>query len=150
MLFKVTARAKEATGAPGKVLSEDTYKVQTVLMGFHREFGASVIFARGLGSGTQEREWKPNVAAHVQWLYRFRDESGWHKTWNAIEPGMGVHLASLDQGNQDIEFGLGGNVSLFQGLITGGVGFNLSNNERPYVFVGLSLLNALQKAKELR
>jgi hypothetical protein len=63
---------------------------------------------------------------------------------------MGVHLASLDQGNQDIEFGLGGNVSLFQGLIMGGVGFNLSNNERPYVFVGLSLLNALQKAKELR
>jgi hypothetical protein len=151
MMIKVRASEKGTNDLPGKTLSDESYKVETVLMGFHREFGASVIFARGLRGAATEREWKPNVAAHVHWFYRYRKETGcWRKCWNAVNPGLGLHLASLDQGDDAVEFGAGLNASFFDGLITGGAGFNLNNHEHPYVFVGLSLLDMLEKAKKLK
>jgi hypothetical protein len=151
MMIKVRYREKGTNDTPGKTVGDESYKVQTVLMGFHREFGASVIFARGLRGDAIEREWKPNVAAHVHWFYRYREErNGWRKCWNAVNPGLGLHLASLDQGDDAVEFGTGLNVSFFDGLVTGGAGFNLSNHEHPYVFVGLSLLDMLEKAKKLK
>jgi hypothetical protein len=152
MLLQVSYRRAGTNGAPAVLLSEDAYKLNTVLMGFHREFGASVIFARGLRGDGYEQQWKPNVAAHVHWFYRYRDDSGaWRKTWNFLNPGLGLHMASLDQNPDDgIEIGMGVNMSLLDGVIVGGVGFNLTNDQRPYAFVGLSLLDLLESAKKLK
>jgi hypothetical protein len=149
MMVKVSYRQRATNGAPASLLSEDTYKVDAVLMGFHREFGASVIFARGLRDG--EEEWRPNVAAHVHWFYRYRKESGaWRKSWNFVNPGLGLHMASLDQGDDSVEIGMGVNASFFDGVVVGGLGFNLTNDQHPYAFVGLSLLDLLESAKKLK
>jgi hypothetical protein len=146
---KVGYREKGATNATMKTFEDGDYNVVARLMGFHREFGASVMFARGLRNG--EEEWKPNVAAHVHWFYRYRKESGaWRKSWNFVNPGLGFHLASLDQGDDSVEIGMGVNASFFDGVVVGGVGFNLTNDQHPYAFVGLSLLDLLESAKKLK
>ena len=148
---KVRYRERSTNGVPGKIIGEESYKVDAVLMGLHRKIDASLIFARGLRGDSTERQWKPNVAATVHWHYRYRnEEGGWHRTWNAVNPGLGLHLASLDQGPDSVEFGTGLNVSLWDGLITGGYGFNLNNHEHPYVFMGLNLLETLDRAKKLK
>ena len=61
-----------------------------------------------------------------------------------------VHIASLDQGDDSIEFGMGFNASLFGGFVTAGVGWNLSSvDDREYYFVGIDLLTVLQGAKDV-
>lgn len=120
-------------------------------MGFHRKFDATLMFARGLRGDDEAREWKPNVAATVHWHYRSRkEENCFQKFWNTVNPGLGFHLASLDQGDENIEFGLGASLSLFDGLLSGGFGYNLSNDEHPYVYVGINLLETLNQAKKLK
>ena len=149
--LKVRYRERGTNGAPGKIIGEENYKVDAVLMGLHRKIDASLIFARGLRGDATERQWKPNVAATVHWHYRYRNEEGrWHRAWNAVNPGLGLHLASLNQGSDSVEFGSGLNLSLWDGLITGGYGFNLNNHEHPYVFMGLNLLETLDRAKKLK
>lgn len=148
VLVRVLQRDKTTNGASGAPVSTD-YKFDTVLMGFHRKIDATLMFARGLQGDDEAREWKPNVAATVHWHYRYRDETGCRKWWNGINPGIGFHLASLDQGDENIEFGLGANLSLFDGLLSGGFGYNLSN-EDPYVYVGINLLETLNKAKQVK
>ncbi|MBI3879800.1 MAG: hypothetical protein HY301_07010 [Verrucomicrobia bacterium] len=145
---RVRYRAPGTNGVPGRVISDEDYKVETVLMGLHRKFDASVIFARGLRGNAAEHQWKPSVAATVTWHYRnrFEDTFG-QRAWNWLNPGFGLHLASLNQGPDSVEFGAGVNVSLWDGVLQGGYGYNLSNHEHPYVFFGLGLLQTLEKAK---
>lgn len=151
MMLKVTYRERGTNGVPGRVISVDDYRVETVLMGIHRKIDASLIFARGLKGGRAEEQWKPNVAALVNWHYRIReDETRRARAWNFVNPGLGLHLASLDQGTDSVEFGTGVNLSLFDGLLTGGYGINLNNHEHPYVFFGIGLLEVLDKAKQLK
>lgn len=148
MLVRIAYRQKTATGAPGPLLATESYKLETDLMGFHRKYGAAVIFARGTGSTPAERQWKPSVSANVHWFYRRRDPEGAWKLWNAINPGLGVHVATLNQGTDAIEFGVGPSLSLFDGLITGAIGRNLSNDQRTYYALGLSLFDTLEQVKK--
>lgn len=147
--LKIKYRERGPDGKPGASLPDETYKMKATLMGLHRKFGASLIYARGLRGDAEEQQWKPNVAATVHWFYRYRDvgDNVWKRGWNYVNPGFGIHLASLDQGEESVEFGTGANLSLFDNLINGGIGVNLNNDERPYVYFGLSLLEALNKAK---
>jgi hypothetical protein len=145
VLIKISSRTLVTKESPAKLLNEDTYKMTAVLMNFHREFGASLIFARGFNVQGSANDWKPCVAAHVNWFCHFRDGG---KVWNAIEPGFGFHLASLDQGVQNVEFGVGVNITLLQQILTGGIGYNLFNSN-PYFFIGLSLFDLLDQAKKI-
>ena len=155
MKVKVSYREPSTNGTPGRLIASDDYKIDAVLMGLHRKFDASLMFARGLRGDDAEQDWKPNVAATVAWHYRIRQEpdrqlSFSAQTWNWLNPGLGLHMASLDQGSDSVEFGVGVNLSLWDGVLQGGYGFNLNNDERPYVFIGLGLLQTLEKAKELK
>lgn len=148
--LRVSYRKPAADGS-GRLISTDDYKVETALMGLHRVFDAGLIFARGLKGGAAERQWKPNVAASVTWHYRNRlEDTNWQRSWNWLDPGFGLHLASLDQGADSVELGIGPSVSFWNGLVQVGAGFNINNREHPYVFFGIGLLEALEKAKKLR
>jgi hypothetical protein len=59
---------------------------------------------------------------------------------------VGLHVASLDQGSDNVEIGMGASFSLWGGFLVGGYGHNLSTN-RQYVYVGLNLLDVLNKVK---
>ena len=89
---------------------------------------------------------RPNVAALMTWHYKERRPYGLGHLWNFLDPGIGIHVASLDQGADTVEFGFGGQVALWGGLAVFGYGYNVSvssNNE--YYFVGIGLTEMLSK-----
>jgi hypothetical protein len=127
-----------------RVLYQETYGMKAALMGIHRELFSAVIFGRAL-SGTEEaKRWKLNVAGVFDWHYTIREARGAGKFWNWLNMGLGIHLASLDQGDDNIEFGVGGNITFWGGLVSGGYGRNLSV-DRAYVFVGVNLFEVLNR-----
>ena len=144
--FRVTA-TNEATGVE---LEPVVYESEVGLMGFHGKPAVHFILARALSGPSSATQWKPNVAAAVEWHYTIRrPQDRWGKTWNWLYPGMGIHLASLDQGTDSVELGAGAIVSLWDGLLTGGFGYNFSNNsDHKYVFVGINLLSVLEQGKK--
>ena len=148
---RITIKVKMANAAPegqGSSSSIETvnYKNEAVLTGFHRQIGVDLIFARGFGSD-DARKWRPNIAARGEWHYLIRDpQADWQKLWNWLDLGLGVHAASLNQGPQNIQVGLGGNLSLWSNFVSVGYGHNLITN-RQYVFIGLNLLSVLNKAQ---
>jgi hypothetical protein len=147
----ITLKVKLAPMKPdgtslGPATESLNYKTEVVLTGLHRRIGADLIFARGFGSG-DARKWQPNVAARGEWHYLIRDPDGnWQKLWNWLDPGLGLHAASLNQGPESVEIGFGGNLSLWNNFVSLGYGHNLSTH-RQYVFIGLNLLNVLNTAK---
>ena len=147
----VTVKVKlTSVGADGSQVGPTAeslnYRTEAVLTGLHRRIGADLIFARGFGSD-DARKWRPNVAARGEWHYLIREPNGrWEAFWNWLDPGLGLHAASLNQGPESIQVGLGGNLSLWNNFVSVGYGHNLSVN-RQYVFVGINLLNVLNKAK---
>jgi hypothetical protein len=137
----------------GELLEEMQVETRAVLTGFHRRIGGKLIFARADTGPGDAQDWKPNVAAVASWHYRFRnvddDKAKWF--WNATDLAWGVHVASLDQADDSAEVGLGINVSLFDDLVTGGFGWNLSSDDGAgeYFFVGIDLLDVLRSAGTL-
>jgi hypothetical protein len=146
----VTLRVSATNEATGEEIQPVIYETKVELMGLHGKPAVHLIFVRALSGSSEATQWKPNVAAAVAWHYTIRaPEGAWDKTWNWLYPGVGIHLASLDQGNDSVELGAGGIVSLWDGLLTGGYGYNFSDNpEHQYVFVGVNLLNLLQQGKK--
>jgi len=160
--IKVRFKEKDTDKRKGKNIDEATYVTEVTLTGLHRIISADLIFASALSGDESARKWKPNVAALVNWHYTFRsnepskkeaktppvDPSSGNelrKFWNWLDLGAGIHLASLSQGNEAVQFGVGGNISLWGGLVHGGYGYNLSTNG-PYVFIGISLFDVLNRA----
>ncbi len=132
----------------GPALHETTYRLDARLMGGHREFSSAVIFVRAVNGSAEQRKWKPNVAALVSWHHYFRNpQSSFRRSWNAFDPALGLHLANLDQTEDNIEFGLGVNLTLWHGLLSGGYGYNLSRDTQgTYWFVGLNLFDVLSRS----
>jgi hypothetical protein len=137
-----------AKNTPGPVLHETNYRLDAVLMGGHREVSSAVIFARAVTGNADQRKWKPNVAALVSWHHYFREpKSGFTRAWNAFDPALGLHLANLDQSDDNVEFGLGLNLTLWRGLFSGGYGYNMSREaDGSYWFVGLNLFDILSRS----
>lgn len=137
---------------PGNEVEEVSFRTTTTLTGLHRKIGAKLIFARAYSSEEEDAEtWQPNVAAMADWHYYFRDPEGdFETTWNVIDPAIGLHAASLDQADDSVEVGLGLNLSVFEGFLSGGVGWNLSaDRDQLYYFVGLDLVELLQAGQGL-
>lgn len=145
---KVTYR-----NATGDAPAPEQFMVLATQFGLYRKIDASLVFARPLeeptpGSG---KRWRPNAAATAHWFYRWRPAPdgalvGGKRAWNFVNPGLGVHAASLAQGDDSVEVGLGVNISLLDGMLSGGYGWNLST-EKPYVYVGIGLLEVLDRAR---
>jgi len=145
----VSIRVRATNEATGELVEPVLYETEVGLMGLHGKPAVHFIMARALSGPAQATQWKPNVAAAVEWHYTKRDPHAWGKTWNWLYPGVGIHLASLDQGDDSVELGAGGIISLWDGLLTGGFGYNFSNNsDHEYVFVGVNLLSLLQQGKK--
>ena len=133
----------------GRLFFERSHYGRIVLVGMHRKFSGELIFARAVSGSADAREWKPNVAAAVNWYYFVRDPEGCETFWNWLSPGFGIHVASLDQGDQNVEVGVGGNLVFWDGLLTVGGGYNLSaSDDNEYLYIGIGLIEALQKAKQ--
>jgi hypothetical protein len=70
--------------------------------------------------------------------------SGGDRIWNRLYPGWSIHVASLDQDDDEsVELGLGVNASLWGGLPFGGVGYNLNADSDEYFFLGTDLFKIL-------
>lgn len=153
IIVKVMFRAKENEGLKG-IEHIESYYLELEKLDVYTSVSASLIFARALTGTEEATQWAPNVAAMVNWHYRNREPIDGRKlnkrdeVWNWLDPGGGVHLASLDQGDDTVEFGVGVNLSLWNGLLNTGYGYNLSLPEdRDYFFVGLNLLHLLDVAR---
>ena len=125
-----------------------TFEGEAVLTGWHRRYSGDVIFARAR-SGPGSDAYKPNAAISLEWHYFDRlKQNGF---WNGLDPGFGFHAANLDQDpDQTVELGAGVNVSLWNGLIRIGYGYNLSVKEdRPYFWIGFGLFGMLNRLNDL-
>lgn len=140
--------ARNVEKEKGRVL--ETWEADVERFGFYARVSPQLIFARADSGSDDARSWKPNAAALADLHHRFRFPSRAGELWNAIDPALGVHLASLDQDDDTVEFGLGVNLSFFGGFVTAGYGQNLARDgNRGYYFVGIGLLNVLQEAQKL-
>jgi hypothetical protein len=145
----VTMKLRATNAITGELVGSDTYQDEIDLMGLHGKPAVHLIFARALSGPSEATQWKANVAAAIEWHYTIRKpQTTLSKTWNWLYPGAGIHLASLNQGSDSFEIGAGGDVSFWDGLLTGGFGYNFSV-KREYVWVGVNLLSALNQAKNV-
>ncbi len=129
-----------------RTLHEENFKSTTKLTGFHRTISGELIFARAETGTADAKSWKPNVAAVANWQYYLRDPTPAGEFWNGLGLGVGGHVAGLDQGDDSVELGLGFNVSMFNGFVTAGYGWNLSvDRNREYYFVGLDLIKTFNE-----
>ena len=121
------------------------FRVEAGLTGLHPLFGSGLIFARGIKGSENARTWKTNVMAQVNWFNSIRAPGKFGTFWNWLGMGAGLHLASLDMGQDSVEFGLGGNITLWRGLLSVGYGKNLnvSTDVAEYKFVALDLFHVL-------
>ena len=64
---------------------------------------------------------------------------------NWLDPGLGIHAASVNlDPDQSAEFGLGGQLYLWDGFFFAGLGWDLSVSEdRGYFYLGTNLLKLL-------
>lgn len=128
-----------------------TFNARMVQIGIYSKIGGNLIYARAdSGPGTAQT-WKPNAAASLEWHYRtIYADSGGEKLWNWLDPGFGVHIASLDQiEDQATELGIGLNASIWGGFLQGGVGYNLNaSKDHVYYYFGIDLLKVLADTDE--
>lgn len=118
---------------------ETAYVVDVERLGWYRDDAVIPTLSRGDTTGDAgSTDWKLNFAATGTWSYY----TGKQDFWSWMQMGAGVHLASLDQSDdEDIELGIGVHVSLWEGLLVGGVGANLMvDSDRTYYFIGGDLL----------
>lgn len=129
-------------------LLSSKYENDIGFIGLHGKPAVHLIFVRSLSGSDEATSWKASVAAGVEYHYTFREpETNWRKLWNWLDPGAGVHVASLDQGPDSFEVGTGGTFSLKDGLLSTGLGYNFSI-KREYIWIGVDLLTLLNETKK--
>jgi len=147
----VTFHRVDETGAKQDVAHSERFDTEAQLMGLHRRIGAQLIFARAARGTPEATEWRPNVAIGGEYHYRIREPNDVGAVWNFLDLGLGLHAASLDQGDENVEFGLGLQASVFGGLITGGYGWNLSvSDDREYFYIGIDLFDLLLQGSKVQ
>jgi hypothetical protein len=125
------------------------YSGEAVLTHWHRRYSGDLIFARAV-EGVGSENFKTNVAVSLEWHYFSREKP--RGFWNGLDPGVGLHAASLNQDpDESAEFGAGVNVSLFKGLLRFGYGYNLSvKQDHQYYWVGFGLFSLLNQLNDLK
>ena len=149
-------------------LEEITYYVKAELIGLTRRFSTGLVFSQLTKEMTKEmtddttdgmtddttgteinRPWKSNMMAQVNWFYDIREpKKGVERFWNWAGIGAGLHLASLSHSDSTgstgsgVQFGIGANIAFWDGLVSVGIGRNLSI-EREYHFITIDLFDIL-------
>lgn len=135
-------------GGTGRVI--EAWEADVQRFGVYPRITGELIFARADTGTAEAKSWQPNVAAVADLHLRWRDPTWLGSVWNTLDPALGVHIASLDQGDESVEFGMGINISMFGGFVTAGCGQNLTLDEdRTYYFLGIDLLTVLNDAQAL-
>jgi len=145
------AAPKTTTPAPkdDELVGVVEYHTQVDDLGWEPHVRSQLIFFRSTSGTSDERDWKANAAGLVEWSYRFPEsDNAWKTFLNVWEPGIGIHVASVDQGDASVEVGTGVNVSLFRGLVSAGWGYNLSESDH-YYFLGGDLFKLFDSIKDL-
>jgi hypothetical protein len=126
-----------------------SYSGEAVLTDWHRRYSGDLIFAKAV-KGVGSENFKTNVAVSLEWHYFSRENP--RGFWNGLDPGVGLHAASLNQNpDESVEFGAGINFSLFKGLLRFGYGYNLSvKQDREYYWVGFGLFSLLNQLSDLK
>jgi|GEM_PF-2856651 len=119
--------------------------------GWHAWMDPSVVLAKPEElAGAQENF---RFAPVLSWLHTYHprpDETSWHSNfWRATGFAGGIHSAFLNfDANKELEIGLGITIGLWDGILQGGIGWNLMADGRDegqtYYFIGSSLIPLLQ------
>jgi hypothetical protein len=125
------------------------YSGEAVLTNWHRRYSGDLIFAKAV-EGVGSENFKTNVAVSLEWHYFSREKP--RGFWNGLDPGVGLHAASLNQDpDESAEFGAGVNFSLFKGLLRFGYGYNLSvKQNHQYYWVGFGLFSLLNQLNDIK
>lgn len=131
----------------GKPVDEHVVDFQLEWLGWHARLDPAVVFARPDGARTGSADFR--FATSVAWLWSYAphpDQRGsWANLARFLRPGLGPHAALLPfDPDETVEIGLGATLSLWDGVLQGGVGANLMDEGEPYYYVGTSLLPLLQ------
>jgi len=127
-----------------KVVVEKTYRLKAKLFGLHRQIDGQAIFYTGAGHDRELSTWKLNTAVVTSWSHLSRSTKFLPTLTSQI--GVGFHLAYLDQGEDEVEFGLGPNISLGGNMLVFGAGWNLSVTDKKYAMIGINLIDLLSIA----
>ncbi len=124
------------------------YQVGVTLAGWHTRYDSNVIFSRTF-AGDASDDFRSNVALSLE-LHHF-DRQKPNSFLNKLDPGLGLHAAFLDQDDeQSVEMGGGCNLSILDGLVRVGVGFNVTaGKDREYWFFGFGLFGLLGSVRDL-
>lgn len=132
------------------VLSRENWNFPVERFGLNSAFSTQVIFANRIGDGNLgDPSVRYQAAPAVSWMlhYNVRTEpSGdWGSHfWSFVNPGIGVNAAALRFNPSGVDFGVGGQVTLFNDILVAGYGYNfLADKDRKYFFIGIGLLEAL-------
>lgn len=166
-------------GDQPRTISEMTYDVER--LDFSLKFTGNVIFVNEFGRpempkktasgktilvpGDHSHTFSPSASAALSLHYRPRVDSesnrgsdSFWRTWNAIDPAIGVNIAALnltggnsDNGNGSLQVGIGIQLSFVDDLFQIGYGYDLNAQHRPqYWFVGISVFDAINAAGNLK
>ncbi len=131
-------------GRPGDELDRAELDFRVTRFGWRRTVRGEAMLVRGI-SGDANSSFEPNVTAMATWHHKQRDPNDFGAFWNWLDPGLGIHAASMNlDPDQSVEFGLGAQLSLWDGYLFAGIGYDLSVPEdHGYFFVGTSLFKLL-------
>lgn len=117
-----------------------TWLADVTRIGWYRDESLLGIITRGDSGGAEGTNWELSFAGAVTWSW-YQDEERWlGDVYAWLQPGFGIHLAALDQGLEDVEFGIGAHVSLWEGLLLLGAGTNLTVDGDVYYLIGGDLI----------
>ncbi|MCX5784609.1 MAG: hypothetical protein NTX59_02875 [Elusimicrobia bacterium] len=140
LTFKVRVR-----NTSNVLLEEKTYVFQIGSKGLYREYTGQLLFSAPT-TGPNKNQFQANAGALVTWKYGYRQPKGFKNFMDWLNPGIGIHAASMHQGTATVEVGTGVAFSLWDDIITGGYGWNLGvTKDRHYVFIGIGILDLLDK-----
>jgi hypothetical protein len=123
--------------------------------GWHAWMDPSVVLVKPEELAGEQENFR--FAPVLSWLHTYHprpEESSWHSNfWRATGFAGGIHSAFLNfDTNKEVEIGLGITIGLWDGILQGGMGWNLMAEERDegqtYYFIGSSLIPLLQALGE--
>lgn len=116
--------------------------------GWHSVLAPSVVVARSItttSSFDRQFRFAPAVAWLQKYYPRSTEDGPFDRLARFFQPGLGIHAAFLNQNPQtNTEIGMGGALSFWQDRIVAGVGWDLMNNSKSYLYVGSNLIPILQ------
>lgn len=125
-----------------------SYNMETTFVGWHRKYQSSLIFSK-TRQGPMNQAFQSNFALALEWHHYNRTSP--NSFLNKLDVAFGLHAAFLEHDvDENFEMGGGVNISVLQGLIRAGYGYNIStkkNNE--YWFVGFGLFAMLSQIRDL-